>query len=492
MRTSARSELVLNSNSASDIMIATRIFLCSAFLFFTASLCAQEPPPRPDAENGVQELTRGPIHEAFGQPVVLNPQPGPVSAKEPPAPVEELPPDQKPEGDHVVWIPGYWQADDEAKDFVWVSGIWRSVPPGQTWVPGYWNKVSDGYQWVSGYWTNGATETEYHPEPPQSLEAGPSSEAPSPDQLWVSGCWLWRETRYMWRPGYWMVAKPDWVWVPAHYVWTPSGYVFFDGYWDYTLLRRGLLFAPVRFGPRLRAGFVYTPRLVLGLELLEASLFVRERYGHYYFGDYYAASYVGAGYYPWFSFHGSRFGYDPLYAHLEWTNIRRNPNWERELRATYAERRDKPEFRPPHTYAAFQEWSRRPEIAAKKEFVFARSLAETAKITNPAVRLEHINAQKAVEFKEHAVEARKMQEHRIELEKTIKHEERKVDVARPPVKVTLPKSPVFTKPEIKVLPAPHRPEPVHLPVTSKPQVVLPHPQEILHPDFKRGVPPKKP
>ena len=34
---------------------------------------------------------------------------------------------------------------------------------------------------------------------------------------------------------------------PAHYVWAPRGYVFVDGYWDYSLGRRGVLFAPVSF-----------------------------------------------------------------------------------------------------------------------------------------------------------------------------------------------------------------------------------------------------
>lgn len=33
-----------------------------------------------------------------------------------------LPPDQKPEGDDVAWIPGYWAWDDERNDFLWVSG----------------------------------------------------------------------------------------------------------------------------------------------------------------------------------------------------------------------------------------------------------------------------------------------------------------------------------------------------------------------------------
>jgi hypothetical protein len=49
-----------------------------------------------DAPEGVQVLTRGPVHEAFAEPVVFNPEPGPVVPEEPPQPVEEVPPDQKP------------------------------------------------------------------------------------------------------------------------------------------------------------------------------------------------------------------------------------------------------------------------------------------------------------------------------------------------------------------------------------------------------------
>ena len=87
---------------------------------------AQQPPlPAADAE----ELTRGPIHEAFGEAIRFDPEPGEVVPKAPPAPVEEIPPDQKPEGDNVAWIPGYWSWDDQAKNFVWVSGFWRALPP---------------------------------------------------------------------------------------------------------------------------------------------------------------------------------------------------------------------------------------------------------------------------------------------------------------------------------------------------------------------------
>src|SRR5689334_9895592 len=80
-----------------------------------------------DVQPGVELQTRGPIHEAFAEAIGTAPAIGLVVPKQPPEPVNEIPPDVKPEGD-VVWIPGYWAWDDERNDFLWVSGVWR-VPP---------------------------------------------------------------------------------------------------------------------------------------------------------------------------------------------------------------------------------------------------------------------------------------------------------------------------------------------------------------------------
>jgi len=54
----------------------------------------------------LQVLTLGPVHEAFGQPVLFNPAPNPIIPNKPPAPVEEIPPSMKPAGNDVEWIPG--------------------------------------------------------------------------------------------------------------------------------------------------------------------------------------------------------------------------------------------------------------------------------------------------------------------------------------------------------------------------------------------------
>ncbi len=57
---------------------------------------------QPVPQDGVEVLTRGPLHEAYAAPQTLDPKPGPIVAKQSPEPVSELPPDQKPEGRHVV------------------------------------------------------------------------------------------------------------------------------------------------------------------------------------------------------------------------------------------------------------------------------------------------------------------------------------------------------------------------------------------------------
>src|SRR5205823_7652351 len=67
---------------------------------WTRPAIAQQVPVADDG-SGMQVLTQGPVHEAFAEPVEYDPQPGPVIPKQPPAPPEEMPPEQKPEGDDV-------------------------------------------------------------------------------------------------------------------------------------------------------------------------------------------------------------------------------------------------------------------------------------------------------------------------------------------------------------------------------------------------------
>ena len=343
-------------------------------------------------------LTRGPIHEAFATPVIFDPTPGVVVSEAPSKPIEEVPPDQRPEGDDVTWIPGYWSWDDERNDFIWVSGIWRHLPPGRQWVPGYWAKADGGYQWVSGYWAAATAKTvRYLPPPPASVEAGPSSPEPSPDHMWIPGCWVWREAAYAWRPGYWIGVDPDWVWEPAHYVWTPGGHVFVGGYWDYGVVRRGLLFAPM-YASRVvytRPGFVYRPGIVIDVNLAMDHWFSRPRHMHYYFGDYYSASYFRAGIYPSFSFHYSRYGYDPIYAHRRVIQVRRDPGWEVHLRRQYLDRRERVVARPARTYVAQRTVIGKAEVGKTntdtRNLTLGRPLSQVGTRKESSVRLSRVD-----------------------------------------------------------------------------------------------------
>ncbi len=318
---------------------------------------------------GPEVLAKGPVHEAFATTAEA-PTAAPVVAKQPPEPIEELPPDQKPEGDNVQWIPGYWHWDEEGTKFIWISGFWRQPPPGRVWVPGSWREAKGGWQWVSGFWQEvnprpaqpnqpqARPEIEYLPQPPETIEVGPTVPAPNETSFYVPGSWVWRG-RYVWRPGTWVGHRANWLWSPARYHWTPAGYVFVDGYWDYPVATRGILFAPVVFVRPIHRGFVYTPVYVVSEPALVGALFVRRGCGNYYFGDYFDRRYVGLGYNPWagrvsgVSFTigfgtGRNWGYDPLFSYYA-ASYRNSPTWGRNVGDLYQGRYRGDVSRPPTT-----------------------------------------------------------------------------------------------------------------------------------------------
>jgi hypothetical protein len=298
----------------------------------------------PPVPKGVEVLARGPIHEAFATPTT-EPIPTKPVPKEPPKAIDEMPPDQKPEGD-VVWIGGYWAWDDERNDFLWVSGIWRTLPPGKRWVAGYWKQDGAQWNWVPGFWAAAenheltSQQVNYLPKPPEPPQTAPPGEAPADDAFYVPGHWafhdagyvtlnggtVWREAGYSWSPGYWARVQPGYVWVPAHYRWTPAGYIYVAGYWDLAVSRRGVLYAPVVFeagvvGPT----FVYTPAYAVPETVVLDFMFVRPCYCHYYFGDYYGPAYRGWGFESCIVY--SRGHYDAIFVYERYEH-RYEPRWE--------------------------------------------------------------------------------------------------------------------------------------------------------------------
>jgi hypothetical protein len=398
---------------------------------FSLSAAAAEdapPPPMPADDTGTatpagaEVLAQGPVHEAFANPIDVNPQPGQIVAKRPPDPVEEIPPEQQPEGDNIVWIPGYWAWDDDRTNFLWVSGVLRNAPPGQTWVPGYWSEVNGGYQWTPGFWTAAAKEqVQYLPAPPQSLE---TQATPSPGEnfFWIPGCWMYRD-RYAWRPGYWTACRPNWIWNPAHYSWTPCGFVFIDGYWDYAIARRGCLFAPVYFNQPLyaQAGFVWTPSVLINVGLFTDHLFVRPSFCHYYFGDFYATRYAGLGFQPWFSVSiGGGRRYDPLFTYYRWNNSRTDRNWLANTQRHFEQLQKNESLRPPHTFVA-QETLLKRGGAATANAAVVTTISQLAKDPGQSpFKFHNVDQRDRQVLANNGKELQKVSQERVQIERTNK------------------------------------------------------------------------
>ena len=433
--------------------MVTALAAGSAGFCFDRDAAAQEGPT--GVEEGVQVLMRGPVHEAFAEPLLFNPESGVIVPIAPPGPIEEVPPEQRLEGDNVAWIPGYWAWDDEANNFLWISGIWRALQSDRQWVPGYWSRTDKGYLWISGYWDDAAvSEVEYLPEPPESLEVGPNVAAPSDNYIWAPGCWVWQKGwllqpgRYLWRPGYWGIANPDWDWIHSHFVWTPRGWIFVDGYWDYPVFRRGILFAPVRFDTSAytRRGFFYSPRIVIDLTSFSDQLFMRPRYSHYYFGDYYSPDYYRAGFYPLFSAYSSRSGYDPIYARTRWDH-RRDRDWDNRVQTEYRYRRDHEEARPPRTWAGWKKPGTSPAISRERTAEIAAPLNEWTKKKDGPMRFQPLGGGERQKLVESERDVGKFRE-----ERNIRESKKERPPAEPRVgkskseKVRLPRSPIVAKP----------------------------------------------
>lgn len=71
--------------------------------------------------------------------------------------------------------------------------------------------------------------TQAPPSPQQEVV----SARPSSSHVWVGGYWTWRNNRYEWVAGHWVVPPHSGAtWIPPR--WVPEGgaYRFYEGYWE--------------------------------------------------------------------------------------------------------------------------------------------------------------------------------------------------------------------------------------------------------------------
>ncbi len=345
------------SRGMPQVVVRSAVFSLSCWVAPFAIRAAE--PHLDDAPGEAMEvLARGPVHEAFAAVTGRDAKPGAVVPRQPPEPVEELPPEVQPEGDNVQWIPGYWAWDEEQEEFIWVSGVWRNGPPGRRWIPGQWRDVEGGHAWISGFWSDADNNVPPPlPAPPDRPDEEPRGEPPDDNHFWIPGCWISRNSVYVWRAGYWTRFWPQWIWVPSYYVWTPGGCLFVNGYWDYSLAHRGFLYAPIRFRHPvyLQRNFRFTPGHCINVSRIHFHLFVQPGCGHYFFGDFHGQRYARRGYLSHTKYHLMRRGHDCLFSYYQTLYRRRGFDYARRVQGWhdyYAKHR---EHRPPHTQHAQEE-----------------------------------------------------------------------------------------------------------------------------------------
>lgn len=373
---------------------------------------------------GIEYLTRGPLHEAFAEPYSADAVISVLIAKEPPEPIDELPPEFRPDGENVEWIPGYWAWDDEREDYLWISGVWRQMPPNQRWVPGYWTKAANGYQWVAGFWTGiEVAEVQYLPTPPATLEEGPSAPAPAEDYFYIPGNWVYDSGDYRWQPGFWTRTQENWVWSPAQYVWTPRGCIYRQGFWDYDVAYRGVVFTPVYYQQPIyrSAAYTYRPRYTIDTSLgLFVHLFVRPNYGSYYFGDYYGSRYAQQ-YRPWATTFGQAQTYDPFYAHYRYLPTYREADALTWITTQHRYFETDQKYRPPRTIEAQREFVRANRTTSVAPTVLrlasvGESITNLAQQQDSAFEFRSLAANEMESFRERSAPLRELSQQRRKLE----------------------------------------------------------------------------
>jgi hypothetical protein len=182
-----------------------------------------------------------------------------------------------------------------------------------------------------------------------------------------------------------------------------------------------MLFAPVYFPPAVygRAGFTYSPSIVIDLGGLTANMFAYPRYSHYYFGDYYDDAYVRIGIYPRFEVDRLHTWYDPIYQYDRWDHRRTDPRWEEQDRHQYDLRRADATLRPARTYQEMETRLARSPAPAQKNLRLAEPLTTVVANKTTSLQFEQINAGARQQIAKQATEVHTVREQRSQWESKV-------------------------------------------------------------------------
>jgi len=185
----------------------------------------------------------GATHDALGAPEARHERDRLYAPQQPPPPVAERPSGRRP-GARAQWLPGYWEWDPVAAEFVWMGGVWQVPPRGMIWVAGRWQRGDGGWYRASGYWSprrdaavvrnqfTASSQPAWRTTgPPTDHPADTLAAAPGPDYFFIAGHYAPVGDRLKWTPGFWATAQPGWDWIPARWVRRPSGWEFRAGHW---------------------------------------------------------------------------------------------------------------------------------------------------------------------------------------------------------------------------------------------------------------------
>jgi hypothetical protein len=202
------------------------------------------PPALPPADSDRRPLeSRAKAHEAV-EPASSRGRGARLHVpKEPPATIAERPSASSNE-QNAQWIPGYWDWDQAANDYIWVGGTWQTPPARSIWVAGRWMRDSEGWYRVPGVWSrrldSGTRPASVTPRdraawgrngPPADHPNDAPSVAPGPDYFYLAGHYAPDGDNVTWKPGFWSRVQPGWDWVPARWVRRPDGWDFRPGTW---------------------------------------------------------------------------------------------------------------------------------------------------------------------------------------------------------------------------------------------------------------------